>query len=212
MPGACAGLFWSFLLKPSSFISGLWGLALTMLLLSLPLAGCGSEEEEDALAGPFGEGAGGTAVDAGQVVLHPFTNSVGETPGAMEYDSSYFFAVADPAGSSAISLTNSAPPAGDGTALAVVPIVGRADTACRYLAAVMMRDQGYEFVAAGERINNNELEFYQVDIIAAEVPVSLFCAIFRDNQGVMIQATAPGWEPLGYLQMHFLLNSLVIRE
>lgn len=175
----------------------LTGLLLSMLFM---LSACGQEEEAE-LAGPFGPGTGGAL---GTPITPPYDlyDSTGVQMGQLVYDSN--FTPSDP----------SAPPppmnmfTGVYLSFTVMPIVGRADTSCRYFAALLARDDGYDITISGERTNSIGLAFYQVNLEKGAERRNLYCATLKNNSGTMINAFSSVAGALNYVQMHAVLNSV----
>ena len=178
--------------------SPLWGVALWGALL---LGACGQPAEIQELQGPIGPGSGGTPVNPATVVVQPLAS--GTLPlGTLEYDSSYF--TLTPLEGDTFMLST----ATGETTLLVTPITGRPDTPCRYQAALLARDQGYEIQAAGDRTNSTGLDFHQVNLGPGGDYQRLYCTSLRNNVGVLLNASGATPSPLADVQMHFVLNSV----
>ena len=172
----------------------------------LALGGCGGPQEQDELKGPFGTGSVGPAVVPGAIVTVPFTTSEGRAYGQGNFDGAYFLPTAapDPTAGFFGALAN----AGDGIALSVVRIVGRPDTPCRYRAALMARDEGFDIDASGDRTNAAGIDFHQVNLQGNGQFVSLYCAKLAENAGVQVAAVNGHVAFRDSIQLAFVLNSI----
>ncbi|MCH7478241.1 MAG: hypothetical protein IIA14_09070 [SAR324 cluster bacterium] len=181
-----------------------------ILLAGALLTGCGKEEDSE-LPETFGPGSGGPQANSAAGVTFEFTNAAGTPIGAMTYDGSFFADVtATLPTTNGLFLVLSTPPAltGAGLTLRFLRFTGRADTACRFRAAVLARDQGYTILQSGDRLNSRGLEFHQVDLARGGAGLSLFCVSLRERVGLMVRGEAPSPATLGNLQVHAVLNSI----
>ena len=182
-----------------------------ILLAGALLTGCGGEAEDSELPGIFGPGSGGTPVNTATSVSFDFKDASSTPIGTMTYDDNYFpdVTVALPT-TTGLLLVLSTPPAptGDGLSLVFTRIAGRPDTACRFLAAVLARDQAYTILQSGDRLNSRGLEFHQVDLARGGAGLSLFCVSLREPVGLMVRGEAPSPATLGNLQVYAVLNSI----
>jgi hypothetical protein len=178
-----------------------WLPASAWLLALAVLAAAGCSPEEDEWSGPFGPGYGGPAV-ALPATGYPLTNADGVKLGRLEADATYF-AVA-PLPGTLLALQN---PSGE-LVLLVTEIFGRPDTPCRYTAALLARDEGYTILASGDRVNDNGLEFHQVDLAKGATYLGLYCTTLRGNAGIQIGGESRNGNRLRNRQVHFVLNSV----
>ena len=182
-------------------------LALLSLALTAALAGCG-DTPKDQLSGSLGNGSGGPALSGTPATL-PLTKPSGEQIGQVQYDPAYFVP---------------APATGDSTTEAVlanltdqvlVTLVrfsgARADTPCRFQAATLARDENYDIGDFGTRTNSLGQEMYQVNVAKPGSAQTLYCALLRDNSGVLVDVTATGPAQLGWLQVLYVINSIQVR-
>jgi hypothetical protein len=181
-----------------------------LALVLLAVAGCGRESNKDKLDGPLGPGAGGQAVLLPGTGL-PLTRPDGVQNGSLSYDSLYFtFTAAPPPPANTIS-----PNFGafadknlDGIQILVTHISGRADTPCRFSAALLARDSGFTVGDTGFRTNGAGQKLYQVNVSGPGAAGRLFCAELQSKTGMQFAVLAPTPDKLEYLQVHFLLNSI----
>lgn len=174
-------------------------IAVAALLLALGLlSACGSDKQKDSLDGPIGPGAGGPAVGPGTPAT--LTKPDGTVIGGLAYDGVYFTPLPPPPG----ALTNSS----DGIAIFMTNISGRPDTPCRFNAAVLARDAGYEIGDTGFRTNALGQELYQVNLSSPGSWVRLFCANLRDNAGMQFAISANAPDKVSWRQVYYVMNSL----
>lgn len=177
------------------------------LLVFFVLVGCSSEEEDPELEGPFGAGTGGTAVDTNSVQSFTLTKISGASIGMISYDSSHWAdTTSSITGSNSLylSLLSSDP-----ISISLTRITGsRADTPCRFQAAVLARDNDYEILKSGDRTNSKGLDFHQVNLRKDSTYLRFYCTTVSSNVGVLISATATTESHLDYLQLHHILNSV----
>lgn len=182
-------------------------IAVAALLLALGLvSACGSDKQKDSLDGPIGPGAGGPAVNQPTVQSANLTKPDGTVIGGLAFDSvtvapaGYFTPLPPPPG----ALTNTA----DGISIFMTNISGRPDTPCRFNAAVLARDAGYEIGDTGFRTNALGQELYQVNLSSPGSWVRLFCANLRDNAGMQFAISANAPDKVSWRQVYFVMNSL----
>ncbi|MBI3993474.1 MAG: hypothetical protein HY342_09385 [Candidatus Lambdaproteobacteria bacterium] len=180
--------------------------AVALLAVLATLSGCGGAEQQDELQGKFGAGSVGAEPVPENIVTVSFTTSGGAAYGQGSFDGVYFTATAapDPAAGLFGALAN----AGDQIALSVVRIAGRPDTPCRYRAALMARDEGFDIDASGDRSNAAGIEFHQVNLHGHGQFVSLYCATLANNAGVQVAAVNGNAAFRNSRQLHFVLNSI----
>lgn len=169
----------------------------------LLLIGCGgSQEEEPELSGSFGNGKGGTAVNTSTLNTFNLTKTSNETIGSLQYDRSYF--VSQESANGTLTITDN-----QTLTMMAARFSGRADTACRFLAAQLARDEDYDIIADGERTNANRLEFYQVNLTrGSNLHQRYYCSKIKDNAGTLIAAKSTSAGTLDSLQVHYVLNSV----
>lgn len=178
-------------------------IAVAALLLALGLvSACGSDKQKDSLDGPIGPGAGGPAVGPGTPAT--LTKPDGTVIGGLSFDTTYFASVPPPPVPPGV--LTSIPP--DGIAILLTNISGRPDTPCRFNAAVLARDAGYEIGDTGFRTNALGQELYQVNLSSPGSWVRLFCANLRDNAGMQFAISANAPDKVSWLQVYFVMNSL----
>ena len=189
-------------------------LILAMALAAAVAAGCMAMEDE--LDGPLGPGQGGPAVDTAALEQHNLTAADGQIIGVLQFDPGYYFHIhCDPDDFTNCQLESTgdvvhvlAAITGD-VQLAITRIVGRPDTPCRFQAAVLARDEGYEILGSGDRTNDRGLEFHQVNLENERLPAAqrFYCAKLHQRIGVQISVFSVLEEVQEYLQVHFVLNS-----
>lgn len=178
--------------------------ALAFVLL-LALAGCG-ENPKPELSGHFGPGSGGPVV-TGPILTVPITKSSGTVVGYADYDSSFFDVALGATSSSEFeNLTDD--PVAPTIGVTLSRITGRPDTPCRYQAAILARDDGYDIGKSGDRENDRNLDFYEVDLKKGAVHVSLFCVTLGDQVGTAVQVLTSDATLIHSLQVHYLLNTI----
>lgn len=174
---------------------------LLLVVLPIALVGCG-EEEADELSGPFGPGSGGPDPLVGTLITFPLTKADGSPLGTLSSDITYFPQV--PAPGTVVILQSIVDP----ILLVVTRISGRADTPCRYTAALAARDDGFTILGSGDRTNATGLTFHQVNLVKGATTRNFYCTILRDNVGIQISGSATNGNRLGTLQVHYVLNSV----
>ncbi len=196
-----------------------WGLAATLLcwvLLAGLAAGCSQEPEEEELGGEIGPGSGGAAVTEGTVTSDPIETRGGTLLGNLVYDGGYWTPVF--IGGSEDTVLYVYENAEDGLTLSALRIGGRPDTPCRFAAALLARDQGYQILAAGDVVNSEGLEFHQVNLVGNGIAQRFFCTELQPKLGVEISVAAVIADPqhpdtgttgnIEFEQVHHVLNSL----
>jgi hypothetical protein len=177
---------------------------LTLFGIVFLLTACQEEPEAD-LTGEFGNGSGGTAVSETQA-LAEITNKSGDVIATYKYDTDFFDAF--PGDDPVFQLLSDT--GDEGIFLLIARIFGRPDTACRYMAAVMARDENYEIDLTGERENAQAIEIYQVELHQGSIHRGLFCADLIDNIGISISVQSTSKAILSYEQIYFILNSITV--
>jgi hypothetical protein len=187
------------------------------------LPGCAEEEPE--LKGELGPGSGGPDVDANFVAGHDWTDPDGDSIGMFEWDASQFLHFhPDPEDESLHVVANVAPEVlladladgsldelqDDEVVMLMSRIVGRADTPCRFQAALLARDEDYEITASGDRRNDQKLELHQVNLHNNAIPAHqrFYCFQLRDPFGIDINVITRGRESQDWEQVFYLLNSV----
>ena len=191
--------------------------------MALAAAGCG-EEGEDKLRGRFGPGEGGPAL-SGTTESHSLESPAGTVIGSFEYDSVYFIAHfdIDSVDPTVHVVTNMNPAlvladladdglidtlSGEDIVIFDAPIVGRFNTPCRFQAAIQARDEGYKILAAGDRKNDQGLEFHQVNLRNGNIHQRFFCAKLTGKLGAIFNSFTASAAVQSYRQVHFLLNAV----
>ncbi len=177
---------------------------LILLGIVFLLAACKEAPEPD-LTGEFGNGSDGTAV-SGTPSLAEITDTGSGVIATYKYDPIFFtaFPGVDPI---FLILTDNG---GEGISVVTSRIYGRPDTACRYLAALMARDEDFEIDLTGDRENAQGIEFYQVEVHKGSIYRGLFCADLKNNIGVSITVQGTSKTMLSYEQIYYILNSVTI--
>ena len=181
---------------------------LTLIGIVFLLTTCKDAPKPD-ITGEFTDGNGGTAVSETRLERN-ITNTSGDVIATYQYDATYFieiYSATSNADSTLLALTDIG---GEGLSLVTSRIYGRPDTACRYLAALMARDENFEIDLTGERENAGGIEFYQVELHNGSVYRGLYCAELKNNTGVAISVQATSWAMLAYKQIYFILNSATL--
>jgi hypothetical protein len=204
-------------------------LAVAALAFALALAGCGDVEDYN-LEGELGDGTGGPAVNEDALVSHDLTNLALDTViGTIAYDSTAFVHYhPDPEDESLHVIANIAPEqiiadflddgvlndfSGDDIAIFVTPIIGRADTPCRFQAAVLARDENYKIKGSGDRKTNTGQELHQVNLAKASIPLTqrFYCYELIGEFGAQLNVVAVDDEHQDWRVVFAVLNS-VVRE
>lgn len=170
------------------------------------LAACEIDEEGGDLSGPIGPGSGGPAVAAGSVVTDPLTTPDGAALGSISFDSAYLFRqfTGGPADEIHYIYADATP----SVAVTVLRISGRPDSPCRFSAALLARDEGYSILASGDVVNDQGLQFHQVNLVLDDTYQRFYCTELQANVGIQINTGSIGGNLLESEQMHFLLNSV----
>ncbi|MDH4247555.1 MAG: hypothetical protein OEW39_07045 [Deltaproteobacteria bacterium] len=175
--------------------------ALLLLWVAWGAVACGQPKALEELDGTFGAGSGGSPVNPGAVVTLPLTSG-GSALGGLSYDGAYFFQI--PTSDESVVLSDSS----GSVMLIVAPISGRADTPCRFQAALLARDRGYALLAAGDRKNAQGLEFHEVDLGPGADFQRFYCTELKSHLGILINGVSNSGNNLGTEQVHFVLNSV----
>lgn len=174
------------------------------LLLLLPLlAACGEDPEEE-LSGKFGPGSGGPPLTGAHNTI-AITKASGTPVGYADYDTA-MDALGPASDDEFENLVDD--PLTITLAVALSRITGRPDTPCRFQAAILARDEGYEILESGSRENDHRLDFHQVNLKNGGMRLSLFCTTLRDGVGVAVRVIAPSAALIGSQQVHYILNSI----
>jgi hypothetical protein len=176
------------------------------LLVAALLSACGEEQKEDELNGTIGPGSGGVPVTQATVVSDTVTTPAGTRVGALDYDAGYWSETFSGGGDDSIAFVYEN--AADALAIVVVRINGRPDTPCRFEAAVLARDEGFEVLASGDVFNDQGLEFHQVNLAKGGVEQRFFCTDLNNNVGIEFSITSGVTGHAAYEQVHFILNSV----
>lgn len=175
--------------------------AAVLILMVGALSACGSDKPKEKLSGAIGAGSGGPAV--GKLTTSELTRPNGTVIGSLAYDATFFSPIAPTAATQGALVS----PAYS-VAIALSHISGRPDTPCRFSAAVLARDSGYEIGDTGFRTNDGGQELYEVNLSAPGSYQRLFCAQLKDNVGTQLSILADAPDKLGWMEVHATLNSL----
>lgn len=182
-------------------------LLVALALAAVLLSGCGEDPEEE-LDGKFGNGNDSAAYTGGPDVEIDLTKSSGSVFGVAEYDSNFFVFVPPEASGDFGTVVDNADEDLATVAVTLIRISGRADTPCRYQAAVLARDEDYTIEESGTRKNAHNIEFYQVNLKKSGTHLSVFCAQMSGEVGVSVQVIAASSALIKSEQVHFILNSI----
>ena len=196
-----------------------------VLVCAVLLPGACNEQAEEELKGKIGPGEGGPAV-SDTPSEHFVRNSASQIIGLYRYDDSFFLhdhpdpdneslhvlatltlveIIVDLADDGELNgLT------GSDTVIFITRIIGRPDTPCRFQAAVQARDEGFEILASGDRSNDQNLDFHQVNLSKGTIHQRFYCTKLRQNLGVAFNVFTAAAEVQEYLQVHSLLNSVAL--
>ncbi len=199
--------------------------SLFILWVLVSFTGCSGLEEEDSPFGDtFGSGSAGEAVGS-NLTTESLVSSSGVTLGTVQYDSDYFVDVGDTldtAGTRMLYLFNCTPSVDDDlnvtacTAshsnaqleLEFFQISGLPATPCRFQAALLARDEGYDVGDFGDVKNDQGLEFHQVNVSKSGSAVQFYCTELRSEVGVMVRAESSDKALLDGFQLRAVLNSI----
>lgn len=181
---------------------------LLLLGLLFLLTSCKEAPEPD-ISGEFGNGNGGTAVGTTQAERN-ITKTSGEVIATYKYDATYFLEIYSAASSADNSFLVLTDIGAEGLTIAFSRIYGRPDTACRYLAALLARDEEFEIDLVGERENTQGIEFYQVEVHKGADYRGMYCAELKDEVGVAMTVQATSKAMLAYQQTYSVLNSFTL--
>ena len=163
---------------------------------------------EDELEGALGPGSGGDMVGT-NLVSKDVTKADATVIGTLNYDGDYFTEIpsTDPSADSPLlySLVGTTQTS---LSLVFIRILGRPDTACRYQAALLARDEEYTIDESGLRTNDDDLEIYQVNVHKGSTYKSFFCTELKNNNGLSITITGASKAETSYLQVYAILNSI----
>ncbi len=186
---------------PHLALPGPLGLALA-LAVGLAAAACQPDPKPE-LKGHLGPGSGGPAI-VGPPATIDIAKANGEVVGYADYDAANLL----PLGPAAPDHFESLVDATGTVLLQLMRISGRADTPCRFQAALLARDQGFDIQKSGERKNDQDLDFAQVNLEKDGVWLSLFCTTLRSEIGVLVQVVADSAEKIDWVQVHYVLNTV----
>jgi hypothetical protein len=99
---------------------------------------------------------------------------------------------------------------GDEVVMIMTRIIGRPDTPCRFQAALLARDHGYEIDKSGDRKNDNGLELHQVNLKNDKIPEHqrFYCFQLKKPFGIQINVFTVDEEHQDWRQVFHLLNSV----
>jgi hypothetical protein len=195
------------------------------LIVALTGLGC-SEPAEDQLHGSIGSGSGGPDIDGTQLMSHDWTDPDGAKIGTFQYDASAFLHYhPDPTDDALHVVANVAPEVlladladdgiindvSDGEVLMIMTrTVGRPDTPCRFQAALLARDDGYEVKKSGDRKNAISLELHQVNLRNDKLHESqrFFCFQLKKPFGIAINVITADEAHQNWRQVFLVLNSV----
>jgi hypothetical protein len=174
------------------------------LLLALALGGAACQEEKKPeLSGHFGPGSGGPAL-SGATATVPLTKADGQVVGYADYDPLLFV----PLGALAPGQIENLADVPNTLAIGITRISGRPDTPCRFQAALLARDQDFDILESGDRKNDQNLDFHQVNLKKGNARLSLFCAALHSNVGVLLQVLTDSPGKIDWVEVHAVLNSV----
>lgn len=186
---------------------GWWRPLCALALLALLAGACEADEEGDELSGAIGPGFGGPAVPQGVIQIDNLDTPQPVTIGTISFDDGYLMRVftGGPADEVHYIYMDIADPALE---IVILRITGRAETPCRFAAAILARDEGFTIQASGDVTNAQGLIFHQVNLARGDTFQRFYCTELRPNVGIMISAESRLGNKLDFEQMHFLLNSV----
>jgi len=179
---------------------------LTVLALAL-LSGCGGGTDlKETPKGDLGTGSTGPSLSSTQST-QTLAAPDGTWIGSLTLDLGYFtplYSAAGPTDDLYALLASSQ----SSLQLSLVRILGRPDTACRYQAALLARDQGFTTGDAGFKTNQQGLELYQARA-SNNADFRVFtCAKIKGQVGVILSAQASSAADLEAIPFYGLLHSL----
>jgi hypothetical protein len=185
------------------FCGCLLGLALVAALGGLSACG-GGGTPTDQLNGQIGAGAGGTAPTPASLMQLALTKPDGGVIGSLSYDTTLLsFSQPDPTQVGVLSVTGT-----NGFSITMTHISGRPDTPCRFEAAVLARDDGYDIGDTGYVNNALNQQFYQVNLSKSGGYVRLFCTELTGNAGVQFTIAADSAADVQLRQIYAVMNSV----
>jgi hypothetical protein len=194
-------------------------------LCALVTMGC-SEAGEGGLHGKLGTGSGGPDIDRNQLVSHDWTDPEGKAIGSFNYDASQFLHYHPDPKDDSLHVVANVPVevlladiaddglindiAADEVLMVMTRIIGRPDTPCRFQAALLARDEGYEIQDSGDRKNAKNLELHQVNLKNEKIGVHqrFYCWQLKDPFGVQINVFTADDEHQDWRQVFHVLNSV----
>jgi hypothetical protein len=184
-----------------------FALALLVALCLLP-AGCGNLKKDDGDPIPLGPGSGGLAV-TNPSAPQDIPGTTSSRIGTFQFDSDYFLFSAQTPTTDDTSAGQLVDRVGDNLLLQLGLIYGRADTPCRFHAALSARDDGFTIEGdTTKRLNDLGVVFYEVLLYKAGEFRRFDCAELSGNAGVEVLSDSGPNDLVGTLQVHFVLNSI----
>ena len=179
---------------------------LLFLVLAL-LAGCGGGSDlKETPKGDLGSGSTGPSLSSTQST-QVLTAADGTPIGSLTLDLGYFtplYFATGPTDDLFALLASSQ----SSLQVSLVRILGRPDTACRYQAALLARDQGFTTGEAGYKTNQQGLELYQARA-SKDADFRVFtCTKLKDQLGVILSAQANSAAELEAIPFYGMLHSL----
>ena len=174
------------------------------------LSACGNGNQKDTLEGYIGPGSGGqptspvlgTPVPPSPIITRPDGTIIGQ----FTYQDGFFsFTNPDPTQIGLLTAIYAGAPV---LTIIINHISGRVDTPCRFNAAILARDGGFDIGNTGFRRNNQGLELYQVDLNGHGQFAQLFCANLLNNAGAQFSVVADAPDKVSWLQVYAVLNSI----
>ncbi|MFI5401150.1 MAG: hypothetical protein ACHQZQ_08890, partial [SAR324 cluster bacterium] len=92
--------------------------------------------------------------------------------------------------------------------IAMTHIAGRPDTPCRFSAATLARDSGFDIGDTGFRSNAQGQKLYQVNLSSPGAYAALFCADLSEDTGAQFSVVADSSDKVSWLQVYAVLNSI----
>lgn len=190
---------------------------LALLVTLVALCACGGGTPKDKLSGAIGPGSGGPPL--GPVTSANIDKPDGTLIGGFSYDAGFFYFCTPPFASAPCN-SLPAPDASEiGVLIDIVPatgllqiamthIAGRPDTPCRFSAATLARDSGFDIGDTGFRSNAQGQKLYQVNLSSPGAYAALFCADLSEDTGAQFSIVADSPDKVSWLQVYAVLNSI----
>jgi len=176
------------------------------MLMALIFAGCGGDVTEEE-PGDLGSGSGSPATSS-NLASGLITSVAGNNLGYFAYDADYFiplYTAQDASDDTFISLVNT-----DGSlSVTLSRALGRPDTLCRYLPAILARDEGFEIGNAGFKTNQQQIELYRTEANLGTDYRRYYCAEISLQSGVIVTALTSDPDQLEAGPFYSLLNSIL---